>query len=171
MLIATGEMPPRVVHAARWIGDERAVAERRRSRIDVVVLARHEVVPHRVRRPHGEAAIPTDVPRHARARREVPPLRVQPGLPIRESLVARIDEPRRRVEEYLAPDVPVEILLPEDHDRVVLDVLAEIRLPPHAAINRHAIGHAPRILRVRAEVPVVDIQNTLAARLAPRAAP
>ena len=52
------------------------------------------------------------------------PLRVQPGLPVREALVPRIDESRRRVEEHLAPDVLVEVLLPEDHDRVVLDLLA-----------------------------------------------
>ena len=47
-------------------------------------------------------------------------------------------------------------------------VLAEIRLPPHARIDRHPVRHAPRILRIRAQVPVVDIQDVGAADLEPR---
>ena len=37
-------MPVRIVHASRRIGDERPVAERRRRRIDLVIIARHKVV-------------------------------------------------------------------------------------------------------------------------------
>ena len=65
-------------------------------------------------------------------------------------------------------DALVEVLLLEDHDRVVLDVLAEVRLPPHARVDRHPARHAPRVLRVRAQVPVVDIQDARAADLDPR---
>ena len=165
--IAT-EVAPGVVHAARRIVDERAVAERRGPGVDVVVLAGHEVIPHGVGRPHGEAAIPADVPRHAHARREVPPLNVQPGLPLREALIPRINESRRRVEEHLAPDALVEVLFPEDHNREVVDGLAEVRLPPHAAVECHPVRQAPRVLRIRAQVPVVDIQDVRAADLEPR---
>ena len=50
-------------------------------------------------------------------------------------------------------------------DRVVLDVLAEVRLPPHAVVDGHAVRHAPRVLRVQPQVPVVDEQQVLAAML------
>src|SRR6185503_18848098 len=59
-------------------------------------------------------------------------------------------------------------LLPPEHDRVVLYVLTEIRFPPHTRIERYSVRHAPCILHIRAQVPVVDIQDARAADLEPR---
>src|SRR5258705_9390668 len=59
----------------------------------------------------------------------------------------------------------LKVFHPEDRDRVVLDVLAEVRLPPHAVVDRHPARQTPRILRIRAEVPVVDEQEVLAPML------
>ena len=44
---------------------------------------------HVVRRAHGEAAVAVNVPGEPEARRQVPPLDVQPGLSGREALVER----------------------------------------------------------------------------------
>ena len=154
-----------IVEQTRRILDEGAVAERRSAGVDVVVLAGHEVVPHGVGRPHRETAIAADIPRDAAARRQVPPLLVQPGLSLRESGISRIRETRRRVMEHRALDLLLEVFHPEDRDRVVLDVLPEVGLPPQAVVDGHAVRQAPRVLGVRTEVPVVNEQQVLAAVL------
>ena len=155
----------RIVEQSRRILDDRAVAEWWRPGVDVVVLAGHEVVPHGIRRTQSETAVAANVPRHAAARREIPPLLVQAGLPLRETGIAGIGQTRGRVVEDSALDPLLKVFHPEDRDRVVLDVLAEVRLPAHAVVDRHPARETPRILRIRAEVPVVDEQQVLAAVL------
>ena len=144
-----------IVEQPRRILDDRAVAEWWRPGVDVVVLAGHEVVPHGIRRTQSETAVAANVPRHAAARREIPPLLVQAGLPLRETGIAGIGQTRGRVVEDSALDPLLK----------VLDVLAEVRLPAHAVVDRHAARETPRILRIRADVPVVDEQQVLAAVL------
>ena len=77
----------------------------------------------------------------------------KPDCPSGESLVARIEEPGRRVHELRALDAAAEVLEAEVGDRAVRDLLTEERLPAEARIERHAFGRAPGVLRVPALVP------------------
>src|SRR5262249_7741552 len=87
---------------------------------------------------------------------------------VRKARITRIDESRRRVDEHVALDALVEVLLVEDHDRVVVDLLAEVRLPAEAAVDRHTARRAPAVLRIRSEIPVVDIENVRTSDFEPR---
>jgi hypothetical protein len=82
-----------------------------------------------------------------------------PGLSRGEALVSRIDEARGRVAEHGAVHAVLKVVHIEDRDRVVQDVLAEVRLPPQARIDRDTARGAPRILPVPPGVPVDNLQD------------
>ena len=163
--------PPRcaygLIEPSGRIFDERAVAERRRVRVDQVVLAVREVVGEPVGRTNRHAAVSGHVPREPDARREIPPLLVQPAPPRREARVAGIDETGRRVREHRALDVVPEVVEAEVVDRAVQDVLSEVRLPAKARVDRHAAARSPGVLRVEPQVPLVHRQDRGAAVLQP----
>ena len=145
----------------------RAVAVRRRVRVDQLILRVREVVGQPVGRAHRRAAVPAHVPADADARREIQPLRVQPALARREAGIARIEETGGRVHERLAPDVVAEVVAAEVVDGAARDVLSEVRLPAEARVDRDARRRAPGVLGIEAHVPLVHRQDRRAAMLEP----
>ena len=59
--------------------------------------------------------------------------------------------------EHRALDVLPEAIAIEDRVRAACQVLAEERLPPDAAVDRHAARRPPRVLRIQTLVPLVVI--------------
>ena len=82
-------------------------------RVDDVVFRRREVVGEPVRGAHRRAAVAVHVPGKTHARREVQPLLVLAALPVRETRVARVDQPGGRVHEHRALHVVPEVVQAE----------------------------------------------------------
>ena len=147
MRVAAGHVAVRVFerHAVQLD----AIAERRGRCRDVEELRAREIVIQPVRRSNGRAAITGHIPGDARARREIGPLLVHARLAGWETRITGIDQAGGRILEPLCLDALAEVVEDEIGDGAVVDVLAEVRLPPHAHVERDAILHAPCVLAVR----------------------
>src|SRR5262245_64959937 len=105
------EMRIWVVETTGRILHQGAVAEWRRIRVDQLVFRSREIVGDPVGRADGRAAVARDIPCHADARRQIPPLRLEARPARRETAIARIDETRRRILEHRGPDVAAEVIV------------------------------------------------------------
>ena len=124
--------------------DERPVAPGRRRGVDVHVVAAREVVGQPVRGAERQAPVANDVPREAEARREIQAPLVIAALAVGEAAVAGVDQPGRRVEEHLAPDVVREVVEVEVGGPAVQHLLTEEWFPANAqlSVTRSFIRHA-----------------------------
>ncbi len=136
-----------------------AIRERGCRRRDVEEHRTREVVVQPVRGTNGGPSIAGDVPRHAHAGREVPPLGIQTRGAVRESRIARVDESGWRVDEPWGRDPLPEIVEHEIRDRAILGVRSEEGLPAHTTVERDAICGPPAVLTVETEVPLVTQQH------------
>ena len=140
----------RIVEPSGRILEQRPVAPRRRAGVDVVALARREVVADPVGGPHRRPAVAVDVPRHARrAARSSATASSARSCQAGNPSSPGYRRPAGRPQEHLARDVLPEIVDVPVVDRAVGHALAEERLPPKTGVHRDARARPPRVLARR----------------------